>query len=161
MTIAAGHAAGFWGVAGYVALLMALLAVPVSMGVAILKYRLYDIDRIISRTLGYAIITGLLIGTYAGLVLLATEVFRFRTPVAVATATLTAAALFTPLRRRVQHRVDQWFNRTRYDADQTIAAFAVRLKDTIDLDSVRDELVTVVDHALEPAHVSVWINQQD
>jgi hypothetical protein len=94
-------------------------------------------------------------------VLLATEVFRFRTPVAVATATLAAAALFTPLRRRVQLRVDQWFNRTRYDADQTIAAFAVRLKDTVDLDSVRDDLATVVDQALEPAHVSVWISQQD
>jgi hypothetical protein len=157
---AVGHAAGSWDVAGHVALLMALVAVPVSMGVAILKYRLYDIDRIISRTLGYAIITGLLIGIYAGLVLLATEVFRLRTPVAVATATLAAAALFTPLRRRVQLRVDRWFNRTRYDADRTIAAFAARLKDTVDLDSVRDDLATVVGQALEPAHVSVWINQQ-
>jgi hypothetical protein len=156
--MALGHAAGFWGVAGRAALLASLVAVPVSMGVAILKYRLYDIDRIISRTLAYAIITGLLIGIYAGLVLLATEVFRFRTPVAVAAATLAAAALFNPLRRRVQLRVDRWFNRTRYDADQTIAAFAARLKDTVELDSVRDDLATVVDQALEPAYVSVWIS---
>jgi hypothetical protein len=160
-SIALGHATGFWGVVGHLASLAALIAVPASMGVAILKYRLYDIDRIISRTLAYAIVTGVLIGLYAGLVLLATEVFRLHTPVAVAAATLAAAALFNPLRRRVQLRVDRWFNRTRYDADQTIAVFAARLKDTVDLDSVRDDLATVVNQALEPAHVSVWISQQD
>jgi hypothetical protein len=158
--IALGRATGFWGVVGRVALLAAIFAVPVSMGVAILKYRLYDIDRIISRTLGYAIVTGLLIGIYAGLVLLATEVLRFHSTVAVAAATLAAAALFNPLRRRVQLRVDRWFNRTRYDAGQTVAAFAGRLKDTVDLDSVRDDLTGVVRQALEPAHVSVWINER-
>jgi hypothetical protein len=157
--IALGHAAGFWAIVGHVALLAAIFGVPVSMGVAILKYRLYDIDRIISRTLGYAIITGLLAGVYAGLVLLATEVFRFRAPVAVAASTLAAAALFNPLRRRVQLRVDRWFNRARYDADQTVAAFAARLKDTVDLDSVRDDLASVVHQALEPAHVSVWMSE--
>jgi len=140
IAIGLGHGAGFWGVAGHVALLAALVAVPVSMGVAILKYRLYDIDRIISRTVAYAIITGLLIGIYAGLVLLATRVLPLSSPIAVATSTLVAAALFNPLRRRVQLRVDRWFNRTRYDADQAIAAFAARLKDTVDLDSVRDDL---------------------
>jgi hypothetical protein len=158
--IALGRATGFWGVVGRVAVLAAIFAVPVSMGVAILKYRLYDIDRIISRTLGYAIVTGLLIGIYAGLVLLATEVLRFHSTVAVAAATLAAAALFNPLRRRVQLRVDRWFNRTRYDAGQTVAAFAGRLKDTVDLDSVRDDLTGVVHQALEPAHVSVWINER-
>ncbi len=158
-SVGLGHATGFWGVVGHLASLAALIAVPASMGVAILKYRLYDIDRIISRTLAYAIVTGLLIGLYAGLVLLATEVFRLHTPVAVAAATLAAAALFNPLRRWVQLKVDRWFNRTRYDADQTIAVFAARLKDTIDLDSVRDDLASVVNQALEPAHVSVWISQ--
>jgi hypothetical protein len=137
-----------------------ILAIPVGMGVAILKYRLFDIDRIISRTLAYAIVTGLLVGVYAGLVLLATQVFQFRTPVAVAASTLAAAALFYPLRRRVQRTVDRRFNRARYDADRTVAAFAARLKDTVDLNSVRDDLATVVDQALEPAHVSVWISQQ-
>ena len=114
---------GWWHAVGDVAIIGAA-ALPVSIGVAILKYRLYDIDRIISRTLAYAIVTGLLIGVYAGLVLLATEVFRFRTPVAVAASTLAAAALFNPLRRRVQQAVDRRFNRARYDADQTVAAFA-------------------------------------
>ena len=93
------------------------VALPVCLGVAILKYRLYDIDRIISRTLAYAIVTGLLVGVYAGLVLLATRVLSVHTPVAVAAATLAAAALFNPLRRRVQQAVDRRFNRARYDAD--------------------------------------------
>jgi hypothetical protein len=120
----------------------------------------YDIDRIISRALAYAIVTGVLIGLYAGLVLLATRELTFRTPVAVAASTLTAAALFNPLRQRVQRIVDRRFNRARYDADQIVAAFPARLKDTVDLRSVRDDLATVVDQALEPAHVFVWINER-
>jgi hypothetical protein len=136
---------------------VSLLAIPVSMGVAVFKYRLLDIDRILSRTLSYAIITGLLLGVYAGLVLLATHVLAFQTPVAVAAATLAAAALFSPVRRRVQHLVDRRFNRARYDADRTIAAFAARLQDAVDLDTVRGDLLAVVDQALEPAHASIWL----
>jgi hypothetical protein len=136
-------------------------ALPVSIGVGILKYRLYEIDRLISRTLAYAIVTGLLVGVYAGLVLLATHVLSVHTPVAVAAATLAAAALFSPLRRRVQQVVDRRFNRARYDADQTVAAFASRLKDAVDLDSVRDDLAGVVNRALEPAHISVWISHRE
>ena len=134
--------------------------IPVAIGVAVLRYRLYDIDRIISRTVAYAIVTGLLVGVYAGLVLLATRVLDVHTPVAVAAATLAAAALFTPVRRRVQRRVDRRFNRARYDADQIAAAFAARLKDTVELSSVRDDLTGIVSRALEPAHVSVWISGQ-
>jgi hypothetical protein len=137
--------------------IVAVLALPVSMGVAILKYRLYDIDRIISRTLAYAVLTGLLIGVYAGLVLLATRVLSLHSQVAVAASTLAAVALFNPLRRRVQRAVDRRFNRARYDADRTVAAFAARLKDAVDLDAVRADLAGVVHQALEPAHVSVWI----
>jgi hypothetical protein len=137
------------------------LAFPLCIGVAVLKYRLFDIDRVISRTLAYAIITGLLVGVYAGLVLLATHVLSLHTPVAVAAATLVAAALFSPLRRRVQQVVDQRFNRARYDADQTVAAFAARLKDAVDLDSIRDDLAGVVNRALEPGHVSVWLSHRD
>jgi len=135
-------------------------ALPVSIGVAILRYRLYDIDRIISRTLAYAIVTGLLIGVYAALVLLATQALPVApsTPVAVACATLVAAALFNPLRRRVQRVVDRRFNRARYDADKTVTAFAARLQDALDLDAVQDDLAGVVHQALEPAHVSVWIS---
>jgi hypothetical protein len=132
-----------------------------AIAVAVLKYRLYDIDKIISRTLAYAIVTGLLIGMYVGLVLLATQVFRFRTPVAVAASTLAAAALFNPLRRRVQRAVDRRFNRARYDAGQTVTAFAARLKDAVDLDSVRDDLAGVVQRALEPAHVSIWVSRRN
>jgi hypothetical protein len=97
-------------------LLVGLAALPVGIGVGILKYRLYDIDRIISRTLAYAIVTALLVGVYAGLVLLTTQALRIHTPVAVAAATLAAAALFNPLRRRVQRAEDRRFNRARYDA---------------------------------------------
>jgi len=133
--------------------------IPVAVGVAILRYRLYDIDRIISRTLAYAIVTALLAGVYAGPVLLSTQVLGLHTPVAVAVATLAAAALFNPLRRRVQRMVDRRFNRARYDAEVTVAAFAARLKDSVDLDAVRDDLAGVVTRALEPAHVSVWISR--
>jgi membrane-associated phospholipid phosphatase len=142
------------------------VVLPVCLGVAILKYRLYDIDRIISRTLAYAIVTGLLVGLYAGLVLLATRVLSVHTPVAVAAATLAAAtlaaaALFNRLRRRVQQLVDRRFNRSRYDADQTVAAFAARLKDEVDLDSVRDDLAAVIQQTLEPTHLSVWVSRRD
>jgi hypothetical protein len=155
-----GSASGAaWAFANVVS--FGIVALPVSIGVAILRYRLYDIDRIISRTLAYAIVTGLLVGGYAGLVLLATQVFKFHSTVAVAAATLAVAAMFSPLRRRVQQVVDRRFNRARYDADQTVAAFAARLKDAVDLDSVRDDLAGVVNRALEPAHISVWISHRE
>jgi len=143
------------------ALMVAILTMPVAVALAILKYRLYDIDRIISRTLAYAILTGLLVGVYAGLVLLTTQVFDLRTPVAVAASTLGAAALFNPLRQRVQRAVDRRFNRARYDADQMVRAFAARLKDAVDLDSIRDDLASVVHQALEPAHLSLWVSRRE
>ena len=149
-----------WGVLNTLAW-MGVAALPIAIGVAILKYRLYEIDRIISRTLAYAIVTGLLVGVYAGLVLLATQVLRFHGTVAVAASTLAAAALFSPLRRRVQHAVDRRFNRARYNADRTVAAFAARLNDAVDLDAIRDDLAGVASQALEPVHVSVWISQRD
>jgi hypothetical protein len=131
--------------------------IPVACAVAVLKYRLYEIDKVISRTLAYVIVSGLLVGVYAGLVLLATQVLTIKSPVAVAGATLAAAALFTPLRSRVQHLVDRRFNRTRYDADQTLTAFATRLKDAVDQDTVRADLLGVVHRSLEPAHAAVWV----
>jgi hypothetical protein len=117
---------------------------------------LYDIDRIISRTLAYAIVTGLLVGLYAGLVLLATQVFRFHNSVAVAVSTLVAAALFNPVRHRVQHAVDRRFNRASYDADLTVTQFAARLQDAVDISSVHSDLLSTVDRALAPAHLTVW-----
>jgi two-component system, NarL family, sensor kinase len=155
-----GYAGLWWGLTGTgpVLALLVIPLIPAAVTVAILKYQLLDIRLVFSRTLAYAIVTGLLVGVYAGLVLLITQVFRFHSTVAVAAATLAAAALFNPLRRRVQLRVDRRFNRARYDADQTVAAFAARLKETVDMDSVRGDLAAVVHQALEPAHVSVWIN---
>jgi hypothetical protein len=137
-------------------LVLGTAALPAGMGVAILKYRLYEIDRIISRTLAYAIVTGLLVGVYAGLVLLATQVLSVSSPVAVAASTLAVAALFAPVRRRVQGVVDRRFNRVRYDGDRTVEAFAARLQDAVDPDAVRADLAGVVSRALEPAHVTVW-----
>jgi hypothetical protein len=138
-------------------LMLGAAALPVSIGVGILKYRLYDIDRIISRTLAYALVTGLLVGVYAGLVLLATEVLGFASTGAVAVSTLAAAALFTPLRRRVQQAVDRRFNRARYDADAAVEAFAGRLAGAVALGEVRADLLAVVAGALEPAHLGVWV----
>jgi hypothetical protein len=138
--------------------LAGLFVFSLCVGVAVLRYRLFDVDRVISRTLAYAVVTGLLVGVYAGIVLLATEVLRFHhSTVAVAVATLAAAALFNPLRRRVQKLVDRRFNRARYDADRIVAAFAARLQDAVDLDVVRADLASSVQQALEPAHISVWI----
>ena len=145
--------------AGSIAGTFGILVLPVSLGLGILKFRLYEIDRIISRTLAYAIVTGLLVGVYAGLVLLASRVLSVRSPVAVAAATLAAAALFNPVRHRVQRVVDRRFNRARYDADTAVAAFAARLQDAVDLDAVRDDLARVVTRSLEPAHLSVWIRE--
>ena len=139
---------------------LALLCLNAAVAIAVLKYRLYEIDRIISRTLAYAIVTGLLVGVYAGLVLLATEVLRVKSPVAVAGSTLVAAALFSPLRSRVQRAVDRRFNRARYDADEMVAAFAARLKGAVDLDAVQADMASVVKRALEQVHVSMWTNNR-
>ena len=159
ISLTSGSLPGFLHVLS-IAALVGGLAIPLAIGVAILKYRLFDIDRVISRTLAYAIVTGLLVGVYAGIVLLATRVVSITTPVAVAAATLAAVALFNPLRKRVQQIVDRRFNRARYDADKTIAAFAASLQDAVNLDAVRDDLVGTVQQALEPAHVSVWMSQR-
>ena len=128
-----------------------------SIGLAIVRYRLYDIDRLISRTLSYALVTGLLIGVYVGLVTLATRVLPFSSPLGVAASTLAAVGLFTPLRRRVQRLVDRRFNRARYDAEATVAAFAQRVRDDVDLEVVSSEFVRAVQASVEPAHVSLWL----
>jgi hypothetical protein len=137
-----------------------VVGIPLACVVAVLKYRLYDLGRIVSRTVTYAIVTGLLVGIYAGLVLLATQVLTIKSPVAVAGATLAAAALFGPLRSRVQKRVDHRFNRARYDAERMLAAFAARLKEELDADAVTEDLARSVHTALQPAHVSVWLSER-
>jgi hypothetical protein len=133
------------------------VALPLGIGFGILKYRLYDVDRLISRTLSYAIVTATLIGVFGGLVLLTTRVLPFSSPVGVAASTLAAAALFNPLRGRVQKLVDGRFNRARYDAEATVAAFAVRLRDAVEVDAVLGELTAAAAGSVEPAHVTVWV----
>jgi MFS family permease len=136
---------------------LGFLAFAACFAVAVLRYRLYEIDRIVSRVISYAIVTAVLAGVFAGLVLLATVVLPVKTPVAVAAATLAAAALFNRLRRRVQHAVDRRFNRARYNAEAIVAAFTARLRQTVDLDTVRGDLVGVVQEAFQPAQVSLWL----
>ena len=151
-----GNHGGFWQVAE-VLTFIGLMMFPICIGVGILKYRLYEIDRLISRTISYLIITGLLIGVFIGIVVLATDVLPFSSPVAVAASTLAAAGLFNPLRLRVQHLVDRRFNRAHYDAETIVAAFTLRLRDAVDLDTVRHELLAAVDGAVQPTYASVWI----
>jgi hypothetical protein len=142
-----------WLVAGVACLL------PVATAVAILRYRLYEIDRLISRTISYTILTGLLVGVFLGIVLLATRVLPFSSPVAVAVSTLAAAALFNPLRRKIQHTVDRRFNRSSYDQDAIVADFRTQLRTATDLDEVRTSLQTTVDGAVQPAHTTLWLRQ--
>ena len=153
---AAGEAFGSDGPLANDAIEIGASVLLVCIAIAVLKYRLYDIDRIISRVISYLIITAVLAGVFAALVLFATSVLPVKAPVSVAAATLAAAALFNPLRRRVQHAVDRRFNRTRYNAEVVVASFAARLRQTVDLDTMQAELLSTVHHAFQPAHVSIW-----
>jgi len=136
-------------------------AIPTAVGIAILRYRLYDIDRIINRTLVYGLLSAMLAGVYAAVVLVLGQLFGglgAEPPSwAVAGATLAVAALFQPARRRIQALVDRRFNRRRYDAARTVDAFAVRLRDQVDLDVLGAELLAVVDQTVEPTTASLWL----
>ena len=134
------------------------LALPLAIGVAVLKYRLYAIDKIISRTVAYALVTGLVVGVYLGCVALLTDVLPVRGNVGVAVAVLVAAALFNPLRRRVQAVVDRRFDRARYDAERVVARFTVQLREQVDLDVLGADLLGVVHHVLAPEHLGLWLN---
>jgi hypothetical protein len=131
-----------------------------AIAVAVLRYKLYEIDRIISRTLSYTLVTGVLVGVYVGAVLLLGRVLAplaAESEVAVAASTLLVAALFQPVRRRVQTVVDRRFNRARYDAQRTVEDFAAHLRDAVDLDDLHGELGRVVTATMQPASLSVWL----
>jgi len=134
-----------------------LLSVPVAIAVAVLRYRLWDLDRLVSRTVTYALVTALLVLPYLVIVLAATQLIEGSGSLAVAAATLAAAATFSPLRRRVQDLVDRRFNRRRYDAARTVDAFAVRLREQVDLDALHGELLGVVDQTMQPTQASLWL----
>jgi hypothetical protein len=138
---------------------LGLTALPAGIGVGILRYRLYEIDRLISRTLSYALLTALLVGTFVGLVALTTDTLSLSGRVGVAASTLAAAALFNPLRIRIQRLVDRRFNRARYDAETTVAAFAAQLRDAVEIDVIRSELLDAVTRAVQPTHASVWVKR--
>jgi hypothetical protein len=138
-----------------------LVLLPVAVGIAILRYRLYDIDRLINRTLVYGLLTALLAGVYAGVVLVLGQVFggvgSDPPSWTVAGATLAAAALFQPARRRIQGIVDRRFNRRKYNTAKTIEAFSTRLREQVDLDTLSTELLAVVDQTMQPTQASLWL----
>jgi hypothetical protein len=144
----------------YVLVMTALGFLPIAIGIAVLRYRLYDIDRLISRTIGWALVTGILVAVFAGAVIglqaLLAGVTQGET-LAVAASTLAAFALFQPLRRRIQAAVDRRFDRARYDGQQLVSAFGERLRDEVELEAIRAEIPATVDAAVRPAHVGVWL----
>jgi hypothetical protein len=148
-------------VVGDLAIDLPIVFLPVAAGIAILRYRLYDIDRLINRTLVYGLLTALLGGVYAGAVLVLGQLFggvgRDPPSWAVAGATLAVAALFQPARRRIQQVVDRHFNRHKYDAAKTIQAFSTRLRDQVDLGTLSSELLAVVDQTMQPTRVVLWL----
>jgi hypothetical protein len=146
---------------GSVAFGISLALVPIAAGLAILRYRLYDIDRLINRTLVYGLLTGLLAGVYAGAVLVLGQVFggvgRDPPSWVVAGATLAVAALFQPARRRIQALVDRRFNRRKYNATKTVEAFSLLLRDEVDLDALSAELLAVANQTMQPTTASLWL----
>jgi hypothetical protein len=138
-------------------LAVCLAPMPLAIAAAILRYRLYDLDRIVSRTLTYGLLTVVLGGGYAGVVLGLGQLVGRDSSLVVAAATLAVAAVFQPARRRIQHAVDRRFNRRRYDAAQTIQAFSARLRQQIDLDTLTAELLGVVEQTMQPTQASLWL----
>jgi hypothetical protein len=132
---------------------------PASIAAAVLRYRLYDIDRVVSRTVSYAVVTGLVVGGYVGLVALIETVLGFSSGIAVAASTLIAAAGFQPLRRRVQRAIDRRFDRAAYDARRTVEAFSQRLRDEVDVETVRTDLLATVTSAVSPRGASLWLTR--
>ena len=141
-------------------LLLAVATIPIAAGIAILRYRLYELDRIVNRAVVYGAVSALLAGAYFGIVLGLQEVFSSfggGSDLAIAVSTLAVAALFRPIRTRVQRTVDRRFYRRRYDAQRTLEAFAARLRDEVDIASLQGELTDVVGRTLEPTQVSLWL----
>jgi hypothetical protein len=138
----------------------AMLCPPVAIAVAVLRYRLWDLDRLVSRTVTYALLTALLVLPYLLVLPAASRLAGGAGSLAVAAATLAAVAAFAPLRRRVQGLVDRRFNRRRYDAERTVAGFAARLRGQVDLDALAAELLAVVDQTVQPTQASLWLRPQ-
>lgn len=150
-----------WLVGGALLLLAVVsLVLPITTGIALFRYRLFELDRIVTRTFTYAVVTGVLLAVYAGLVFLLRQLLPVEGDLAVAASTLAVAALFNPLRQRVQGVVDRRFNRSRYDAAEVAGRFARRLRDGVDLDQLAGDLRAVVAATVQPAHVSLWLRDE-
>jgi hypothetical protein len=149
---------------GYALVLIGLVGIPISMGIAIMRYRLFEIDLIINRTLVYGSLTAVLVALYFGGIVVLQRVFVFLTgqqsTLAVVASTLLIAALFTPLRRRIQSFIDRRFYRRKYDARKTLEAFSATLRDETDLEALNKDLVEVVRETMQPAHVSLWLRPE-
>ena len=147
--------------AGFVLNIAVTPAIPVSMGIAILRYRLYDIDIIINRTLVYGSLTAMLVALYLVGIVVLQRMFDLLTDqkstLAVVASTLLIAALFTPLRRRIQSLIDRSFYRSKYDARKTLEAFSAKRRDETDLNALGDDLTSVVRETMQPAYVSLWL----
>jgi hypothetical protein len=148
---------------GHVPALVGIVGVPTAVGIAITRYRLYDIDILINRTLVYGTLTAMLVAVYIGGIVLSQHVFVLLTgqqsTLAVVASTLLIAALFNPLRRSIQSFVDRRFYRRKYDARKTLDVFSTRLREETDLDALSDDLVDVVRETMQPAHISLWLRQ--
>jgi uncharacterized membrane protein YfcA len=142
------------------AFVLALNLIPSAIGVAVLRYRLYEIDRLISRTVAYAVVIGLLAGVFFGVVTTLGSHVPANSPIAIAGSTLAVASLFNPVRRRVRDQVDRWFNRTRYEAQQVVDDFTDSIRDETEIRHLTQGLGIVVTETLRPSVVGVWVAEK-
>ncbi len=146
------HGSLMWSLAG--------VALPAGIAVAVLRHQLYDIDKVVSRTTSYAVVTGVVVAVYVGIVSVATSLFQLPNQISVAVGTLTAAAAFRPVLVRTRALVDRRFNRSRFDAEQTVQSFARRLRDEVDPDIVTGDLLAVLDRTMQPSASGLWLRDR-
>jgi hypothetical protein len=160
-TVSEATGVSWLGEIGFVLRMVGLAGLPMAIGIAVLRYRLYNIDQIINRTLVYSSLTAMLVALYFGGIVVLQRIFVFLTgeqsTVAVVASTLLIAALFTPLRRRIQSFIDRSFYRRKYDTRKTLEAFSAKLRDETDLDALSGDVIGVVRETMQPAHISLWL----
>lgn len=146
---------------GWALQITTFVGLPIAVAIAIFKYRLYDIDIIINKTLVYGALTGALALIYSMSVVMLQQVFAAQSPISIVLSTLAVAALFSPLRRRIQNTIDKRFYRRKYDAQQTMSAFSMRMRDEVALERLSETLLEVVDETMKPAHATLWFRKSE